>query len=229
MERTVRTDMRDLILDATERLMARYGYKKMTMDDLAAEAGVAKRTIYLHFKNKEDVALCSIDRVVARLLDRLRQLACADQPADERVRRMLMTRVLFRFDSVQGYYQSFDDLFAALRPAYMARRSRYFEAEAEVFAEVLAEGVKQGALQTTEPFATARTLLRATNSLLPYSLSRQELGKRSEIEKRVGEIADVLLDGLRARTAESPRNETIPPRTDGVVRGYWCRVEKGVD
>jgi len=34
---------------------------------------------------------------------------------------MLLTRVLFRFDSVRAYYQSRDDLFAALRPAYMAR------------------------------------------------------------------------------------------------------------
>jgi AcrR family transcriptional regulator len=226
MERTVRTDMRDLILDATERLLARYGYKKMTMDDLAAEAGVAKRTIYLHFKNKEDVALCSIDRVVARLLERLRQIACSDTPADERIRRMLKARVLFRFDSVQAYYQSFDDLFAALRPAYMDRRSRYFEAEAEMFAEVLEEGVNQGELQTADPTITARTLLRATNSLLPYSLSRQELGKRSEIEERVTEISDVLLNGLRARPEEK---KTTVPRTDGLVRGYWCRIEKGVD
>jgi len=49
----VREDISDLILDAADRLLARYGYKKMTMDDLAQEVGIGKGTIYLHFSTKE--------------------------------------------------------------------------------------------------------------------------------------------------------------------------------
>jgi len=45
-------DVRDAILDAAERLLARYGYRKMTMDDLASEAGIGKGTTYLHFPSK---------------------------------------------------------------------------------------------------------------------------------------------------------------------------------
>ncbi len=36
--------MRDKILDATERLLARYGYAKMTVEDIAREAGIGKGT-----------------------------------------------------------------------------------------------------------------------------------------------------------------------------------------
>src|ERR1051326_1051551 len=115
----VRRDMRELILDATERLLARYGYQKMTMEDLAREAGIGKRTIYLHFPCKEQIALCSIDRVVERLLTELRTIAAATASPETRLREMIQRRVLFRFDSVQDYYQSFNDMFAALRPAYM--------------------------------------------------------------------------------------------------------------
>ena len=48
------------------------GYRKMTMEDVAKEAGIGKRTIYVHFPSKEEVALASIDRVVDRLTSRLR-------------------------------------------------------------------------------------------------------------------------------------------------------------
>ena len=65
----------DRILDATECLLTRLGYRKMTMDDVAQEAGIGKRTIYVHFPSKEEVALASIDRVVDRLTTRLRELA----------------------------------------------------------------------------------------------------------------------------------------------------------
>ena len=82
--------MRDRILDATERLLARLGYQKMTMDDVAHEAGISKRTIYLHFPSKEEVALGSIDRIVERLNGRLRALAALGTGPADRLRRMLL-------------------------------------------------------------------------------------------------------------------------------------------
>src|SRR6516164_4602069 len=115
-------DTRESLLDAMERLLARYGYKKTTMDDLAREAGIGKGTIYLHFPSKEEVALSSIDRVVERVQERLRALAASSLSAEDRLREMLAERVLMRFDSVQAYSQGLDDLFESLRPAYMARR-----------------------------------------------------------------------------------------------------------
>src|SRR5215831_10385975 len=91
-------DVRDAILDAAERLLARYGYRKMTMDDLACEAGIGKGTTYLHFPSKQEVVLCSIDRIVDRLLEQLRVIAQSNVAPAEKVRQMLRTRVLFRFD-----------------------------------------------------------------------------------------------------------------------------------
>src|SRR2546423_7932549 len=99
-------DMHEVILDATDRLLARLGYRKMTVDDIAHEAGISKRTIYLHFRSKEEVGLSSIDRVVQRLLDRLKEVAEGGAEPAEKLRRMLITRVLFRFDSVRDYYHS---------------------------------------------------------------------------------------------------------------------------
>jgi len=195
-----RADLREAILDAVDRLLARFGYRKMTMDDLAREVGIAKRTIYLYFPSKEEVALSSIDRVIARLLERLRAITGKPSPADLRLREMLIARILFRFDSVQDFYESFDEMFAELRPAYLARRERYFAAEAALFAEVLAEGDRRGVFTCVDVSRTSRALLTATNALLPYSLSARELGARADVEAAVTQIADLLLDGLRRRT-----------------------------
>jgi AcrR family transcriptional regulator len=196
--------MRDRILDATERLLGRLGYQKMTMEDIAREAGIGKRTIYLHFPSKEEVALSKIDRTVDRLADRLRAIATSREAPAERVRRMLAERVLYRFDSVRDYFHSIDEIFRSLRPAYMARRERYFAREAAIFAEILAEGRAAGELDCDDPLATAGTLLLATNALLPSSMSVRELGEREQVEARVSRIADLLLDGLRRRAKPVP-------------------------
>ena len=190
---------RDAILDATDRLLARSGYKKMTIDDLAKEVGIGKGSVYLHFESKEEIALSHIDRIIERLKGRLYNIAVGRGSCEKRLRAMLVERVLYRFDSVQHYTQSLNEMLAHLRPKLLDRRTRYFQEEARIFADLIAEGVQAGEFDTKKPLVAAGALLDATNSLLPYSLSVYELGDRGEIEKKVARVADLVLDGLIKR------------------------------
>ena len=191
--------VKDAILDATDRLLARFGYRKMTVEDIAAEAGIGKGTVYLHFSSKEEVVLSHIDRIVERLQERLKEIAGSDATAAERLRLMLRTRVLFRFDSIQHYTKSLNDLLAVLRPGLLARRAQYFEAEAQIFAHVLTAGRDVGEFSFDDEHATAHALLQATNGLLPYSLSTTELGAREEVEQRTADVANLMLRGVLIR------------------------------
>lgn len=202
MRNAVQTrEVREAILDATDRLLSSVGYKKMTIDDLAREVGIGKGSIYLHFTSKEEIALSHVDRIVDRLKTRLLKIAAEPAACETRLRRMLVERVLFRFDSVQHYTRSFDDLLSAIRPSLMIRRARYFTEEAAIFAEVVGEGTAQGEFTPNGAIEKAESLLLATNSLLPFSLTTRELGERREIEAKVLRLADLLLRGLKRRNA----------------------------
>lgn len=50
-----RRQLRDDVLKAAQHLIAERGYAAMSMDDLAAEAGISKPTLYMHFSSKESV------------------------------------------------------------------------------------------------------------------------------------------------------------------------------
>ena len=195
-----RDDIRDLILDGVDALLARFGFRKMTMEDLAREVGIGKGTIYLHFPSKEELALAHVDRIAERLLLRLREIAAGPGSPPERLRRMLLARVLHRFDSVTHYSQNLDDLLSSVRTPLLARRRAHFEKEAAVLAEVLLDGCAQGVFESAEIRASAQALVWCTNSLLPFSLSARELGERDELEQRVTGIVDLLLKGLLRRS-----------------------------
>ena len=62
------------ILDAAADLLQRLGYRRLTMDDVAAHAGIGKGTIYLHWKTREALFEAVIQREFAQLI---RELASA--------------------------------------------------------------------------------------------------------------------------------------------------------
>lgn len=190
--------VKDAILDATDELLRRSGYKRMTIDDLAKEVGIGKGTIYLYFPSKQEIALSHIDRIIERLKQRLWQIADSKAASEHKIKKMLVERVMFRFDSVQHYSTSLNELFAQVRPSLLERRKRYFVEEATVFAKVLSDGAAAGVFAGSPP-VVAETLLIATNSLLPYSLSTLELGSRTEIEAKTKRVADALLLGIVSR------------------------------
>lgn len=65
------------ILDATNQLLSSKGYELMSMEDIAAEVGIAKGSLYKHFASKETLAAA----VMLRLLRRTREALDA-LPAD---------------------------------------------------------------------------------------------------------------------------------------------------
>lgn len=190
---------REAILDATDLLLARNGFKKMTIEDLANEVGIGKGSVYLHFTSKDEIALSHIDRIIERVKLSLDATAKGPGKVEPRIKKMMTDRVLIRFDSVQHYSQSLSELLAHLRTKLMERRKRYFDEEARIFATLLEEGKRNGEFEFRNTLETARAVIDATNALLPFSLSAQELGERNEVEKKVKLIADLVLNGIKRR------------------------------
>lgn len=61
----------EAILDATNRLLAVRGYELMSMDDIAAEVGIAKGSLYKHFASKDTLAVAVMLRLLRRTSEAL--------------------------------------------------------------------------------------------------------------------------------------------------------------
>lgn len=70
----------DAILDATTRTLAAKGFDLMTMDDIAAEVGISKPSLYKHFKSKEDLVGEAMTRLLDGALDQLETMPEAATP-----------------------------------------------------------------------------------------------------------------------------------------------------
>ena len=76
------------ILEAAVEVIAESGYFQARVTDIAARAGVADGTIYLYFKNKEQVLMAAIDSAFAAFLERARADLARTQEPRQRLRRL---------------------------------------------------------------------------------------------------------------------------------------------
>jgi AcrR family transcriptional regulator len=77
-ERDERRVREERILDTATALMVRWGYRKTTIDDVAREYGVGKGTIYLHWKDKNELFRAAIRRANLQVTEDLKQRIAAD-------------------------------------------------------------------------------------------------------------------------------------------------------
>lgn len=78
----------DAIIDAVNRLLALKGFDLMTMDEVAAEVGISKASLYKHFESKEELAAASMTRLLDSALDVARALP-GDLPPVSRLRAVV--------------------------------------------------------------------------------------------------------------------------------------------
>jgi len=194
-----RGTVRDAILEGCERALALHGYRRMTMEDVAEAAGLARRTVYLHFPNKEALVSATMDTIVANTQESMRE-PLRTGTGLESLRGMLIARILVRLQQVGPFHGSFEEIWHALYPHTTEDYVSYFEPEVQLLAAALRKGVADGSIALRgEPRTAAEVLVRATNGFMPSNFTRAEVAKRDPVRRKLELFVDILCAGLAAR------------------------------
>lgn len=89
-EKKERSDKYYSILDAAGNVFARLGFYKATISQIAHEAGVADGTIYLYFKNKDDILYQFMSFKSGRFFEVMRKTVDGTDSADVKLRKLIL-------------------------------------------------------------------------------------------------------------------------------------------
>lgn len=73
----------DTIVQTVNRLLAEKGFEAMTVDEVAAQVGIAKASLYKHFASKEDLAVAAMVRVMRQAQAFIAALPVQDPPLQQ--------------------------------------------------------------------------------------------------------------------------------------------------
>lgn len=112
-------EIRELaILDATNRLLATKGYEQVVMEDIAAEVGIAKGSLYRHFQSKEGLAAAVMLRLLLQTHQKL--LSFSHQTTSLLQLKGLLEWILH--ERLQGKVPHLPSASVQLREALMANK-----------------------------------------------------------------------------------------------------------
>lgn len=84
-----RNNKKELIINAATKVFAQKGFYTANVADVAKEAGVADGTIYLYFKNKDDLLISLFETKMEEILVRFSSLLKQNQSADEKLKKFI--------------------------------------------------------------------------------------------------------------------------------------------
>lgn len=125
-------DSRDRLIEASLALFVERGYAAVTVDDIAAQAGVSARTFFRHFPDKEEVLFADDDELLPVLLTSIREGGPAG-PAEQDMARALTT-LAEHFQPQRRYLadrQRVIDAHVALSGRELSKQSRWQQAVME--------------------------------------------------------------------------------------------------
>lgn len=80
---------RNQILETGKALFWKFGYKRVTIEEICKEAGVSKMTYYKYFTNKIDLVKTIMDDILRVSLDKYKAIIASDLPYPEKVVEMI--------------------------------------------------------------------------------------------------------------------------------------------
>jgi TetR/AcrR family fatty acid metabolism transcriptional regulator len=190
-------DKRDRILKAAIKVFAKNGFYATRVSEIAKAAGVADGTIYLYFKNKDDVLITIFQDGIQQLLVILREVASSGQPFDERITRIIELQL--------GLLEEQRDLAEVITVNLRQSSSLLKQYAAPLFMEyidviagLVREGQKEGAFRKDiNSRVVARSLFGALDAiLLTWALGEAD---PASLRKAAAHCASLFLEGLRTR------------------------------
>ena len=82
----------DAIVEAVNRLLVSKGYELMTVDEVAAQAGLSKASLYKHFSSKEELAAAAMTRLLERAIAQVAEQCSQAPQADARAQLDTLVR-----------------------------------------------------------------------------------------------------------------------------------------
>lgn len=195
-------DRKNEILDVAERLFCAKGFDNTSTNDILQEIGIARGTLYYHFKSKEDILDAMIQRLTNQMLAKASKIALDESvPVLERLTRTMLS---LNVDNELG--NMIMEQVHRPQNALMHQKLEdiLLERVNELITKIAKDGIKQGIMHTDYPDEAVEMIMiysyKAFDSMMQYSEEEEQRKIRGFVyhtERVFGMERGALLEAMK--------------------------------
>ncbi|MGN6182754.1 MAG: TetR/AcrR family transcriptional regulator [Thermoanaerobaculia bacterium] len=181
------------IQDAAMRVIARKGVDDTTIQDVADEAGIAKGTVYVYFRDREELFARTADRAFEMLVERMDPVFDVETSFAEKLTNVVTTQLRF-FDENRALFRA--TLALSQREASHKKKSPAFTRYSSRLEKMFADALESGDLRPgLDPHAVASIYRDCARGVILRRLENAKNKTSPDDDARV--IVSILLHGIQ--------------------------------
>jgi TetR/AcrR family fatty acid metabolism transcriptional regulator len=183
------------IIDAAVKVIATHGYHGAKVSQIAKEAGVADGTIYLYFKNKDDVLISMFHVKISQFVEGVRErLITLDRP-EEKLRELV--RMHFSFLTTDPHMAIVTQI--ELRQSDRSARveiGKVVKSYLDMIDELIKQGIDSGVFREGMDVRLARKMIFGTIDEMATAWVMKDM--KYDLTALADPMIDLYLHGIRA-------------------------------
>jgi len=195
---------RQQIMVAAKRVFSVRGYHKATMEDIAKEAELSPGTLYLYFRNKDELFSSLFIRVLQYLNIRLEHVV-NDETEMYPVQKIEALRDamydVYEFDPltlINMFHLQSSDTLKNLSPELLTQINVLSPNSLNLMAKIFEEGIKKGVFIDRHPVAFADIVWAIFSGLVLWEESKRIIdGEKNYLKETLGIAFEIFVRGIK--------------------------------
>jgi AcrR family transcriptional regulator len=189
------------IQEATMRVISRKGMAAATMQEIAEEAGVAKGTIYLYFRDRDELVEKTFESAMQELMGQIDEALAKDVPFEQRMRAVTEAQLAF-FSKNREFFRLYLSMRLPEGNPHQQRRQKktcqpQYRNRVQKLATILEEAMDAGEIRRVDAYRLALFIIEGSTAILIERLTEDDSPPN---ETDVDLISGLILDGIRKRS-----------------------------
>lgn len=186
--------LREDIISVSRELLLKEGFGKISMRKVARRADVTATSIYLHFKNKDELILALVEESIRNLGNQLKEAVRPDADPVQQLKDVADAYIRYALDHPQEY-----EVIYMVRPEEMPKypkeKFQQIRKVYELIADVIREGKEKQLFDVDDELISAYTIWAQIHGVVSVVLNRR-LDTRIPREKFLKQAVEHIIQGF---------------------------------
>lgn len=199
MKKNIHQTKRNEILQAASKVFVKRGYFRTQMEDVAKESEVAKGTLYLYFKSKEELFASLFESMFDQGYFNIEKIKNLPDAATEKLKLYVKTQMEFCEKNMELFMmmdREFSHIEKTLRRDHTQKVMKKYEKIIGSLSEIIDQGIKERLIRAVDPVLVSLILLGIIKAFVFKSI---KFHNKEKLTDQIAIVMGIFLKGVGAQ------------------------------